>query len=77
MKFKRIAVDTSKSVFTLHGVDEQDRLILRQNLPRAPCSRAALARPCDLDPPGTLSRAGTQAETAQPFPAKSISARFF
>ena len=35
MKFKRIAVDTSKSVFTLHGVDEQDRPILRQNLSRA------------------------------------------
>jgi transposase len=35
MTFKRIAVDTSKSVFTLHGVDEQDRPILRQNLSRA------------------------------------------
>jgi transposase len=35
MEFKRIAVDTSKAVFTLHGVDEQDRPILRQNLPRA------------------------------------------
>ena len=35
MKFKRIAVDTSKSVFTLHGVDEQGRPILRQNLSRA------------------------------------------
>jgi hypothetical protein len=23
MEFKRIAVDTSKSVFTLHGVDER------------------------------------------------------
>jgi transposase len=35
MKFKRIAVDTSKAVFTLHGVDEQDRPVLRQNLSRA------------------------------------------
>src|SRR5215213_4608853 len=35
MKFKRIAVDTSKAAFTLHGVDEQDRPILRQNLSRA------------------------------------------
>ena len=35
MKFKRIAIDPSKSVFTLHGVDEQDRPILRQNLSRA------------------------------------------
>src|SRR5271165_1147909 len=35
MKFKRIAVETSKSVFTLHGVDEQGRPTLRQNLSRA------------------------------------------
>jgi transposase len=35
MRFKRIAVDTSKAAFTLHGVDEQDRPILRQNLSRA------------------------------------------
>ena len=35
MEFKRIAVDTSKLVFTVHGVDEQDRPILRQNLTRA------------------------------------------
>ncbi len=35
MEFKRIAVDTSKLVFTVHGVDEQDRAILRQNLTRA------------------------------------------
>ncbi len=35
MEFKRIAVDTSKSVFTLHGVDEHGRPILRQDLTRA------------------------------------------
>jgi len=35
MEFKRIAVDTSKSVFTLHGVDEHGRPILRQDLSRA------------------------------------------
>jgi transposase len=35
MEFKRIAVDTSKSVFTLHGVDERGRPILRENLARA------------------------------------------
>jgi transposase len=34
MKLKRIAVDTSKSVFTVHAVDEQDRPVLRQNLSR-------------------------------------------
>lgn len=35
MKYKRIAIDTSKHVFTLHGVDEHDRPILRRNLKRA------------------------------------------
>ncbi len=35
MEFKRIAVDTSKSVFTLHGVDEHGRPILRRDLSRA------------------------------------------
>jgi transposase len=34
MKLKRVAVDTSKSVFTVHAVDEQDRPVLRQNLSR-------------------------------------------
>lgn len=33
--FKRIAIDTSKSVFTLHGIDAQDRPILRRDLKRA------------------------------------------
>jgi transposase len=35
MKFKRIAIDTSKHVFTIHGVDEQERPILRRELKRA------------------------------------------
>jgi transposase len=35
MKFKRIAIDTSKHVFTLHGVDEQERPLLRRELKRA------------------------------------------
>ena len=30
----RIAIDTSKSVFTLHGVDGQDRAVLRRDLRR-------------------------------------------
>jgi transposase len=34
MKFKRIAIETSKHVFTLHGVDEQDRPVLRRELKR-------------------------------------------
>jgi transposase len=35
MEHKRIAVDTSKQVFTLHGVDDTDRPVLRRNLARA------------------------------------------
>jgi transposase len=35
MKYKRIAIDISKHVFTLHGVDEHERPVLRRNLKRA------------------------------------------
>lgn len=35
MAFKRIAVDTSKAVFTVHGVDEADHAVLRCDLSRA------------------------------------------
>ena len=35
MEYKRIAVDTSKAVFTLHGIDFEDRPVLRRNLKRA------------------------------------------
>jgi transposase len=34
-KITRVAIDTSKSVFTLHAVDAQDRPVLRRNLRRA------------------------------------------
>jgi transposase len=34
-QYKRIAIDTSKAVFTLHGIDRADRAILRVNLSRA------------------------------------------
>lgn len=34
MELKRIAIDTSKSVFTLHGVDASDRPVLRRDLRR-------------------------------------------
>jgi transposase len=30
----RVAIDPSKSVFTLHGVDGQGRVVLRRNLRR-------------------------------------------
>ena len=35
MELKRIAVDTSKAVFTLHGVDFTDRPVLRRDVKRA------------------------------------------
>jgi transposase len=35
MKYKRIAVDTSKSVFTLHGIDTEERVILRGDYSRS------------------------------------------
>jgi transposase len=34
MEIKRIAVDTSKHVFTLHGVDEREQVILRREFRR-------------------------------------------
>jgi len=34
MKLKRIAIDTSKHVFTMHGVDEDERAVLRRDLRR-------------------------------------------
>jgi transposase len=34
-QYKRIAIDTSKAVFTLHGIDQQGRPTLRINLRRA------------------------------------------
>jgi hypothetical protein len=33
--YKRVAIDTSKAVFTLHGIPESDGLVLRLNLTRA------------------------------------------
>ena len=34
-QYRRIAIDTSKAVFTLHGIDQTERPILRINLSRA------------------------------------------
>lgn len=35
MQYKRIAIDISKHVFTMHGVDGQEQPVLRQNLKRS------------------------------------------
>ena len=34
IEVKRIGIDTSKAVFTVHGIDQQDRPVLRRNLTR-------------------------------------------
>ena len=43
MDYKRIAVDTSKSVFTVHGIDMSDQPVLRRNFSR-PGFEAAMAK---------------------------------
>ena len=35
MNLKRIGLDTSKAVFTLHGVDQDEKVVLRRNMRRA------------------------------------------
>ena len=35
MNLKRIGLDTSKAVFTLHGVDQDEKVVLRRNVRRA------------------------------------------
>ena len=35
MNLKRIGLDTSKAVFTLHGVDRDEKAVLRRNMRRA------------------------------------------
>jgi transposase len=35
MNLKRIGLDTSKAVFTLHGVDQDEKAVLRRNMRRA------------------------------------------
>src|SRR3984957_16283999 len=35
VQYERIAIDTSKAVFTVHAVDQQERPVLRTNLRRA------------------------------------------
>jgi len=39
MELKRVSIDTSKSVFTLHGIDRQDQPVLRRDLSRGAMER--------------------------------------
>jgi transposase len=34
-QYKRIGIDTSKAVFTLHGIDHNDKPVVRINLRRS------------------------------------------
>jgi transposase len=34
-QYKRIGIDTSKTVFTLHGIDHSDQPTVRRNVSRA------------------------------------------
>ncbi len=42
-RYKRIAIDTSKAVFTVHGIDQTDRTVLRRNFSR-PAFEAFIAK---------------------------------
>ncbi|EQD43008.1 transposase IS116/IS110/IS902 family protein, partial [mine drainage metagenome] len=35
MELKRISIDTSKYIFTIHGIDEKERPVLRREIRRA------------------------------------------
>ena len=48
MEIKRIAVDTSKAVFTVHGIDLEDRAVLRRNFSR-PAFEAFFAKQPSTD----------------------------
>lgn len=56
-QYKRIGLDTSKAVFTLHGVDQQDRPLLRINLRRP--QLLAFLRNTNLE--GSVRSRGTDA----------------
>jgi hypothetical protein len=62
MKFRRIAIDTSKHVFTLHGFDEQERPVLRRELRRGQVEtffgKQMGQPPRGRISPGSIGRAG-------------------
>ena len=49
-QYKRIGIDTSKAVFTLHGIDQADRPVPRINLRRAPSVRSTEDQPLSSNP---------------------------
>ncbi len=76
-EYKRIAVDTSKHVFTLHGIDAKSNTVLRRNLRRAafieffrklPPTQIAIAgaRPPSGTDPAAIRQAVRQAWQERP-----------
>jgi len=68
-QYKRIGIDTSKAVFTLHGIDQQDRPVLWINLRRAQMISFFKKLPPHRDRHGILWRRpplGLRADRAQP-----------
>jgi hypothetical protein len=49
-EIKRIGIDTSKAVFTLHAIDQADRPVLRVNLRRTQMLPFFLKPPLILPP---------------------------
>ena len=56
MELKRIAIDTSKSVFTLHGVDARMRPVLRRDLQPRPIGRILRQAGADRGGAGSVRR---------------------
>jgi hypothetical protein len=48
-EIKRIGIDTSKAVFTLHAIDQADRPVLRVNLRRTQFDFGHLGRSWSAD----------------------------
>lgn len=55
-QYKRIAIDTSKSVFTIHCIDGQEQAVLRTNLRRGQMSSFFKKTPSHRDRSGSLWR---------------------
>ena len=71
-QYKRIGIDTSKAVFTLHGIDHQERPVLRTNLRRTQMHSFFSKLPptvIALEACGRLSLLGSGTDRARPYGA--------
>ena len=68
-EIKRIGIDTSKAVFTLHAIDQTDRPVLRVNLRRTQMLPFFKKRPAHRGRPGSLrQRTSLGTQTHRPWP---------